>query len=981
MIKILLLSISLFIFLGPLRSQTPELSVQTGHTGTINAIKFSPDNTIFATTSIDNTIILWEFKSGKQINILSGHKAAVNSIHFNSKKDELYSVADDGYLIIWDWKNGKIIREEKIASAPLKMVVLDEKENKLFIASSSIYVFDLKSTSVSSLDFASPDLITSLDINPSKNQIVFGNETTKSFFLFDYSKNQLIKKLPYNINALRFSRDGERFYASNNKGELRMWDLNNFTVFPNYNLVETYSKRNSLIYAIESDSSNFYMANKEKLIYCYNKKGQVNHILKGHTKNPKCMALSNDGKILLSAGEDQRVYVWNTSNGKLISTIEGAVKNIAGIGYTKNGQGLVLAFELGQIKYWNLTSNSFVNYYLSSNKKGWQYNLMKIDSVSDTKVFLDAAFYRTFKRTTILREVICYKVIWDITTNKASISDYKKKKYSENDNVRNLLESNQTTETAYNFKTKMSAQYKGNEILLFSDKKLNPVLTINTKHKGGINCIAFNEAYNYITTVGKDGMLKNWSMSGELTGIMGTFNEKDFLLMNKDNYYYTSKGALKDIGYRIESSIFSFDQFDLKYNRPDLALRGFPHIDTVLLNSYKSAYYKRLKKSDLKEEDIIVNQNAPSIKIDLPANLYTESDKFEFTIHAKDTLLLLEKLFISINGVPVGNKYGENIGQKSLNKKISLELNADENNIQVYVTNSNKANSLKQSFKIILTSKSQKPDLYLACIGAGHYEQKSFNLEYAEKDAKDVIELFKKSKLYGNIYTKLLVDASVTKDSLEKVKSFFSGAKINDIVILFVAGHGILDKNLDYYLSTYDVDFADPARKGISYESLDNIMDNIKSRKKVLLIDACHSGEIDKDEVEIKPEENLKSDDKLTFRAAGTSIKKKGDIKLKSSFELSKVLFADMRLNNGTTVISSAGGAEYALESKEWKNGAFTFCFLKGLKKKKADVNSDGEISLSELQEYLSITVSDLTDGKQISTSRAENLQNDFRIW
>jgi hypothetical protein len=102
---------------------------------------------------------------------------------------------------------------------------------------------------------------------------------------------------------------------------------------------------------------------------------------------------------------------------------------------------------------------------------------------------------------------------------------------------------------------------------------------------------------------------------------------------------------------------------------------------------------------------------------------------------------------------------------------------------------------------------------------------------------------------------------------------------------------------------------------------------------------------------------------------------------LKSSFELSKVLFADMRVNNGTTIISSAGGAEYALESKEWKNGAFTYCFLNGLKNKKADLNGDRQVLLSELQEYLSITVSELTNGKQVSTSRIENLQNDFRIW
>jgi len=976
-----LLLLSFNILVAVLYSQTPELSVQTGHTGTINTIKFSPDNSIFATASADNTIILWELKSGKQINILSGHQAAVNSIQFNSKKDELYSVSDDGNLIIWDWKNGDIKQNKKISNYSLKMLALDEIESKLFIVSNAVFVYDLTLESVSTIDFPSPELITFIDVLPSKKQLVFGNQKMLNFILYDYSKNQVLKKMPYNASAVKYSRNGKYVLASDKRGNLRTWELSNLQDFPVSSIIETYSKKNSTIYAIESDSINCYIANKEKLIYCYGNKGHVNHILKGHTKTPKCLALSKDGKILLSAGEDQRVYVWNTSNGKLVTTVEGVIKNVSGIAYTKDGQGLVIAFELGQIKYWDLISNSFVNYYLKSSKSGWKYNILKIDSVSGSKVYLDAAFYKNFKRSNILNEVIYYKVIWNINKNEALITDYKKKRYSEKENVINLFESNKVEGNVFNKKTQVKATLDGSVLYLYKDMKSSPFLDIKTNHKSGVNCMAFNETYNYITTVGKDGMLKNWSMDGELIGIMGTFNEKDFLLMNKDNYYYTSKGALKNIGYRIQSNIFSFDQFDVKYNRPDLALSGFQYIDTALISSYRNAYHKRLKKSDLNEQDIVINKNAPTISIDLPTNFYTEMERFELSIHAKDEFVTLERLFVSVNGVPVMNKYGEKIGQQTLDKKLSLDLSEGENNIQVYVTNANKASSLKQSFKIVLKAKAQKPNLYLVCLGAGHYEQKDYNLDYAEKDAKDVIELFNKSKLYGNVYSKLLIDNSVRKDSLERIKNFFSGAKINDVVVLFVAGHGILDKNLDYYLSTYDVDFTNPDKKGISYESLDNLMDNVASRKKVLLIDACHSGEIDKEEVEIKVEDDKKTDEKLSFRAAGTSIKKKGDMKLKSSFELSKVLFADMRLNNGTTVISSAGGAEYALESKEWKNGAFTFCFLKGLKKKKADVNSDGEISLSELQDYLSITVSDLTGGKQVSTSRAENLQNDFRIW
>jgi hypothetical protein len=80
-------------------------------------------------------------------------------------------------------------------------------------------------------------------------------------------------------------------------------------------------------------------------------------------------------------------------------------------------------------------------------------------------------------------------------------------------------------------------------------------------------------------------------------------------------------------------------------------------------------------------------------------------------------------------------------------------------------------------------------------------------------------------------------------------------------------------------------------------------------------------------------------------------------------------------------VVSSAGGAEYAMEGKAWKNGIFTYCMVSGLKERKADLDKDGKVMLSELQKYLQAEVPRLTSGKQTPTSRAENLYNDVEIW
>ena len=84
---------------------------------------------------------------------------------------------------------------------------------------------------------------------------------------------------------------------------------------------------------------------------------------------------------------------------------------------------------------------------------------------------------------------------------------------------------------------------------------------------------------------------------------------------------------------------------------------------------------------------------------------------------------------------------------------------------------------------------------------------------------------------------------------------------------------------------------------------------------------------------------------------------------------------------SGAVVISSAGGAEFALESPEWKNGVFTYALLTGLKNRGADANKDQIITVSELQAYVIDQVRKLTEGGQNPTVRRENLEYDFAVY
>jgi uncharacterized caspase-like protein len=313
-----------------------------------------------------------------------------------------------------------------------------------------------------------------------------------------------------------------------------------------------------------------------------------------------------------------------------------------------------------------------------------------------------------------------------------------------------------------------------------------------------------------------------------------------------------------------------------------------------------------------------------------------------------------------------------------LHKSYNIQLAKGYNVVRIYCKDNNGISSLPEYLSLYGVGNDTKPNLYLITIGESKFKDSQYNLTYAAKDAKDVATLFAKSKNYKKVITKTLTNEQVNKENIAALGNFLDQAGINDEVMIFVAGHGVLDENLDYFFASYDLDFNDPNKRGIAYEDLEGLLDGIKPLKKVLLIDACHSGEIDKEEVELLATNEVQEGE-IQFRAVGNSVKPK--LGMQNTSELTKALFTDLRKGTGATVISSAGGGEYAMESGEWKNGLFTYCMLKGIETKAADFNSDGEIWLKELQEYVQTQVSELSGGKQQPTSRIENSVLDYRIW
>src|SRR5690348_11122647 len=79
-----------------------------GHTGLVFSVAFSPKGDVLATGSFDNTVKLWDFKSGKEKLTLKGHTAPVYSVAFSPDGTMIASASQDKTIRVWNPSDGKL---------------------------------------------------------------------------------------------------------------------------------------------------------------------------------------------------------------------------------------------------------------------------------------------------------------------------------------------------------------------------------------------------------------------------------------------------------------------------------------------------------------------------------------------------------------------------------------------------------------------------------------------------------------------------------------------------------------------------------------------------------------------------------------------------------------------------------------------------------------------------------------------------------
>ncbi len=246
---------------------------------------------------------------------------------------------------------------------------------------------------------------------------------------------------------------------------------------------------------------------------------------------------------------------------------------------------------------------------------------------------------------------------------------------------------------------------------------------------------------------------------------------------------------------------------------------------------------------------------------------------------------------------------------------------------------------------------------YALVIGINQYQNQSQGitpLRYAVGDARAVYQALVDPRRGGFRPENVTL---LTDDTPEKPTNTAIGKALNrlitstgqgDLVLVFFSGHGFEDQGRAYLLpANADLEALDYS--AIERDAFVRQIDRITAKKVIVVLDACHSGGVNR---------------------GGKSVGKDA--------ALSTKYYENFAGSQGRAFIASSGGGELSWEDEDKGHGVFTSALVDALSGKADTQPRDGVISLNELRGYVETQVSDWAGRRGKSQHPQVSLESAF---
>jgi len=308
----------------------------------------------------------------------------------------------------------------------------------------------------------------------------------------------------------------------------------------------------------------------------------------------------------------------------------------------------------------------------------------------------------------------------------------------------------------------------------------------------------------------------------------------------------------------------------------------------------------------------------------------------------------LKGLEIFINDNPLLTKVSRDIKVVGIQYPRRLEfaerilLQRGKNEIRIHATNTN---GLTASKTLTVHYREMRKNVWAVVIGIDNY-QKIRHLRYAVNDARAFYEHLIHNNHIPEENVTLMINEEASSNRLRSTLGTHlrNKASKEDMVIIYFAGHGATERDvtspdgdgLEKYILPHDADLKDLYGSALPMIEISRIFNRIRSERLIFIADACYSG-----------------------ASGGRTISSTG-----MRANISDGFLDRIASGKGRVILTASGPNETSTENDELKHGVFTYFLLEGLRGK-ADIDTDGIITVDEVYRYVSKEVPKATEQRQ----------------
>ena len=246
-----------------------QLRTFYNHLGQLDSVAVSPNARLVASGSSDNTVKVWDIDTGLLLRSLLGHSNQVTTAAFSAGGQYIVSGSSDKTIKLWSVATGQELRTFYGSLGPVTSLGISSDDRRIVSASqSTITIWDL--------------------------------DTARVLHTFSVEHNGPIKTVDYSADNRRISVGTDR--------NLSIWN-------PDTGLIH----RSLAGHVLSSDGKRIVVILNEEMELWDTRTRKV-RVLSGHTREITAIAFSSDIRELVSLSQDGTAKVWDTSSGDLLGT-------------------------------------------------------------------------------------------------------------------------------------------------------------------------------------------------------------------------------------------------------------------------------------------------------------------------------------------------------------------------------------------------------------------------------------------------------------------------------------------------------------------------------------------------------------------------------------------------------------------------------------------------------------------------------------